>query len=59
MDNGIGLNGARKSNLLHKSKGLQLIRERLGNKGTLQLNDRSSSDEEYNGALATLTLQLD
>ncbi|NNF34531.1 MAG: histidine kinase [Saprospiraceae bacterium] len=59
MDNGVGLNGFRKTNGLHKSKGLKLIRERLGSKGSLQLNDRSFSDEEYNGALATLTIQLD
>ena len=59
MDNGIGLHKNRQKKGLHKSKGLQLIRERLGNKGSLHLNDLSSTDNEYNGTLATLKIQLD
>jgi hypothetical protein len=38
---------------------LQLIRERLEKKGSLYLNDLSLTDEEYNGTLATLKIQLD
>jgi LytS/YehU family sensor histidine kinase len=59
MDNGVGLNKARQNKGLHKSKGLQLIRERLEKKGSLYLNDLSLTDEEYNGTLATLKIQLD
>jgi hypothetical protein len=59
MDNGVGLNRARQTKGLHKSRGLQLIRERLGKKGSLYLNDLSYTDVEYNGTLATLNIQLD
>ncbi|MBT8190910.1 MAG: histidine kinase, partial [Bacteroidia bacterium] len=59
MDNGIGLNQKVQSRGLHKSRGLKLIRERLGKKGILNLHDLSSTNEEYNGTLATLNIQLD
>jgi tetratricopeptide (TPR) repeat protein len=58
IDNGIGINGARSSKSLHQSKGLNLIRERLGNKGTLELNDLSENHKDSKGTMATLNIQL-
>ena len=59
MDNGIGINGAQNSKKLHQSKGLKLIKERLGSKGQLRLHDLSTESEALHGTLATLTIELD